>query len=48
MNYQSVKMIKDFVIPVNKDELLQSRSGQYVVKEIVPIRLLPQALDGIL
>ncbi|KAK1132275.1 hypothetical protein K0M31_016395 [Melipona bicolor] len=38
-------MIKDFVIPVNKDELLQSRSGQYVVKEIVSIRLLPQALD---
>ncbi|KOX78117.1 Condensin complex subunit 1 [Melipona quadrifasciata] len=38
-------MIKDFVIPVNKDELLQSRSGQYVVKEISSIRLLPQALD---
>ncbi|XP_071858144.1 CAP-D2 condensin subunit [Bombus fervidus] len=40
-------MIKDFIIPINKDELLQSRSGQYFVKEIVPIRLLPQALDEI-
>ncbi|XP_076302628.1 condensin complex subunit 1-like [Lasioglossum baleicum] len=38
-------MIEDFVIPINKDELLQTRSGQYFVETIVPIRLLSQALD---
>lgn len=39
-------MIKDFIIPINKDELLQSRNGQYFVEKIVSIRILPQALDG--
>lgn len=39
-------MIKDFIIPINKDELLQNRNGQYFVEKIVSIRILPQALDG--
>lgn len=39
-------MIKDFIIPINKDELLQNRNGQYFVEKIVSIRVLPQALDG--
>lgn len=38
-------MIKDFIIPINKDELLQNRNGQYFVEKIVSIRILPQALD---
>ncbi|OAD62279.1 Condensin complex subunit 1, partial [Eufriesea mexicana] len=33
------------VIPINKDELSQTRSGQYFVEKLVPIRLLSQALD---
>ncbi|XP_029054482.2 condensin complex subunit 1-like [Osmia bicornis bicornis] len=38
-------MIKDFVIPVNKDELLQRQIGKYNVKQIVPVGVIPQALD---
>ncbi|XP_076383101.1 CAP-D2 condensin subunit isoform X2 [Megalopta genalis] len=39
-------MTVDFVIPVNKDELLQSRgNGQFFVESIIPIRMIPQALD---
>ncbi|XP_017757299.1 PREDICTED: condensin complex subunit 1 [Eufriesea mexicana] len=38
-------MIENFVIPINKDELSQTRSGQYFVEKLVPIRLLSQALD---
>ncbi|XP_076247462.1 CAP-D2 condensin subunit [Calliopsis andreniformis] len=38
-------MIKDFIIPVNKDELLQSRNGQYFVEKVIPIRILSHALD---
>ncbi|XP_034178146.2 condensin complex subunit 1-like isoform X3 [Osmia lignaria lignaria] len=38
-------MIKDFVIPVNKDELLQRNIGKYNVKQIVPIGVIPQALN---
>ncbi|CAK9809075.1 Condensin complex subunit 1 [Anthophora quadrimaculata] len=38
-------MINNFIIPVCKDELLQSRNGQYFVEKIVPIRMLPETLD---
>ncbi|XP_017876679.1 condensin complex subunit 1 [Ceratina calcarata] len=38
-------MIKDFVIPLNKDELLQNQPGQYFVQNVYSIRLLPQVLD---
>lgn len=41
------KMIKDFVIPVTKDELLQARNGQYFVEKIIPTQMIPQALNGI-
>lgn len=41
-------MIKDFVIPVIKDELLQTTgSGRYFVENVIPIRMIPQAFDGI-
>ncbi|XP_076630904.1 CAP-D2 condensin subunit [Colletes latitarsis] len=39
-------MIKHFIIPLNKDELLQTTgSGQYYVEKIIPIRMIPQALN---
>ncbi|XP_029054331.1 condensin complex subunit 1-like isoform X6 [Osmia bicornis bicornis] len=38
-------MIKDFVIPINKDELLQRNIEKYNVKQIVPISVIPQALN---
>lgn len=38
-------MIKDFVIPINKDELLQTQNGKYHVEKIIPIRVISQALD---
>ncbi|XP_076167655.1 CAP-D2 condensin subunit [Ptiloglossa arizonensis] len=39
-------MIKDFVIPVIKDELLQTTgSGRYFVENVIPIRMIPQAFD---
>ncbi|CAL7943553.1 unnamed protein product [Xylocopa violacea] len=38
-------MIKDFVIPISKDELLQSQTGKYFVEKILPIRVLSQALE---
>ncbi|XP_076685668.1 CAP-D2 condensin subunit isoform X2 [Andrena cerasifolii] len=40
-------MVKDFVIPVTKDELLESRNGQYFVEKVIPIRMIPHALDGV-
>jgi len=41
-----VKMVKNFVIPLTKDDLLTSHAGQYFVEEIVPLRMISQALDG--
>ncbi|KAG7205865.1 hypothetical protein KM043_007797 [Ampulex compressa] len=38
-------MIKNFVIPLNKDELLTSHAGQYFVEEITPLRTISQALN---
>ncbi|XP_011702254.1 PREDICTED: condensin complex subunit 1 isoform X2 [Wasmannia auropunctata] len=39
-------MVKNFVIPLVKDELLTSHAGQYFVEEITPLRTVPQALDA--
>ncbi|KYN50528.1 PREDICTED: condensin complex subunit 1 [Trachymyrmex cornetzi] len=39
-------MVKKFVIPLVKDELLTSHAGQYFVEEITPLRALSQALDS--
>jgi len=39
-------MVKNFVIPLTKDDLLTSHAGQYFVEEIVPLRMISQALDG--
>ncbi|KYN03812.1 Condensin complex subunit 1 [Cyphomyrmex costatus] len=39
-------MVKKFVIPLVKDELLTSHAGQYFVEEITPLRALSQALDA--
>lgn len=39
-------MVKNFVIPLVKDELLTSHAQQYFVEEIVPLRSLSQTLDG--
>ncbi|CAL1675876.1 unnamed protein product [Lasius platythorax] len=39
-------MVKNFVIPLVADELLTSHAEQYFVEEIVPLRMIPQALDG--
>lgn len=38
--------IKEFLIPLEKDELLASRAGLYNVEEIVPPAALRQVLDG--
>ncbi|XP_076661535.1 CAP-D2 condensin subunit isoform X2 [Halictus rubicundus] len=38
-------MIEDFVIPINKDELLESNRNGYFVKSMIPIRMIPQALN---
>ncbi|XP_053985432.1 condensin complex subunit 1-like isoform X2 [Hylaeus volcanicus] len=39
-------MIKDFVIPLNKDELLQTgESGRFFVEKLVPVRMLSHAFD---
>ncbi|XP_076656625.1 condensin complex subunit 1-like [Halictus rubicundus] len=38
-------MIKDFVIPLNKDELFKSNRNEYFVKSIIPVRMIPQALN---
>lgn len=38
-------MIKDFVIPLDKDELLVNKPGQYFVQNVYSLRLLPQVLD---
>ncbi|RLU17541.1 hypothetical protein DMN91_009776 [Ooceraea biroi] len=38
-------MVKNFVIPLTKDELLTSHAGQYFVEEIIPLRTISQALD---
>ncbi|KAG5344488.1 CND1 protein, partial [Acromyrmex charruanus] len=39
-------MVKKFVIPLVKDELLTSHAGQYFVEEITPLRALSQTLDS--
>lgn len=39
-------MVKKFVIPLVKDELLTSHAGQYFVEEIIPLRAVSQAVDG--
>ncbi|XP_072757251.1 condensin complex subunit 1 [Anoplolepis gracilipes] len=39
-------MIKNFVIPLVADELLTSHAEQYFVEEVVPLRMISQALDG--
>lgn len=36
----------DFVIPLDKDELLRDVAGQYTVENVVSIKHLSQALDG--
>ncbi|XP_011866970.1 PREDICTED: condensin complex subunit 1 [Vollenhovia emeryi] len=38
-------MVKNFVIPLVKDELLTSYANQYYVKEIIPLRMISQTLD---
>jgi len=38
-------MVKKFVIPLVKDELLTSHAGQYFVEEIIPLRALSEALE---
>ncbi|XP_036138844.1 condensin complex subunit 1 isoform X2 [Monomorium pharaonis] len=39
-------MVRNFVIPLVRDELLTSHAGQYFVEEITPLRTISQALDG--
>jgi len=39
-------MVKNFVIPLLADELLTSHAEQYFVEEVVPLRMISQALDG--
>lgn len=39
-------MIKDFIIPLNKDELLTSHAGQYSVEKIISLGMIPKALEG--
>ncbi|XP_012064392.1 PREDICTED: condensin complex subunit 1 [Atta cephalotes] len=39
-------MVKKFVIPLIKDELLTSHAGQYFVEEIIPLRALSEALES--
>ncbi|XP_035722862.1 condensin complex subunit 1-like [Vespa mandarinia] len=39
-------MIKDFIIPLNKDELLTSHAGQYSVEKIIPPGMVSKALDA--
>ncbi|KAK2584063.1 hypothetical protein KPH14_006510 [Odynerus spinipes] len=39
-------MIKDFLIPLNKDELLRSSSEQYSVEHILPPSMIPNALEA--
>ena len=38
--------VKDFVIPLDKDDLLKNHAGQYSVNEVFPIRAINQALDS--
>lgn len=38
--------VKEFSIPLDKDELLRSRANSYSVTDIVPSGSLAQALDG--
>ncbi|XP_011263197.2 condensin complex subunit 1 [Camponotus floridanus] len=38
-------MVKNFVIPLVADELLTSHAEQYFVEEVVPLRMISQALD---
>ena len=40
--------LTEFIIPLDKDELLVSRSDGYFVDEIILPAAVPQALDGIL
>ena len=39
-------MIKEFGIPLNKDDLLKNNSVKYSVNELLPIRGIQQAVDG--
>ncbi|XP_077268187.1 CAP-D2 condensin subunit isoform X3 [Temnothorax americanus] len=39
------KMVKNFVIPLVKDDLLTSHAGQYFVKEVLPLRAISHAID---
>lgn len=39
-------MIKDFIIPLNKDELLTLNAEQYSVEKIIPVGMVSKALDG--
>ncbi|KAF7403509.1 hypothetical protein HZH68_006303 [Vespula germanica] len=39
-------MIKDFIIPLNKDELLTSHAGQYSVEKIISLGMIPKALEA--
>ena len=43
---QHNKMIKEFGIPLNKDDLLKNNSVKYSVNELLPIRGIQQAVDG--
>ncbi|XP_066603695.1 condensin complex subunit 1 [Prorops nasuta] len=40
-----VKEIKEFVIPINKDDLLTSYATKYCVEDITPLRMITQSLD---
>lgn len=37
----------EFLIPLNKDELLESHAGQYHVEDVVQPRMLLSKLQGI-
>ncbi|XP_012286067.1 condensin complex subunit 1 [Orussus abietinus] len=38
--------VLDFLIPLRKDELLESHCGQYTVKNLVPLHAVGEALDA--
>ncbi|XP_015587406.1 condensin complex subunit 1 [Cephus cinctus] len=45
MKKENQSKILEFVIPLEKDELLQSHTGQYCVNEVLPPRAIPQAIS---
>lgn len=44
---EGVKMAQEFVIPLSRDDLLNKTAvNQFTVEEILPLRLIPGALQG--